>query len=189
MTEELDHKTFDLMAVLSGRDYPTLDVPVYFNETIGLKLYQADQERKQAAGAKLAKLDDEIDALKESAKSEEYTVKLKSIPESVRRDVFNSVLAEFPTKKDVFGREEQHPEADEAFTRKMWNVYIVEVIDPTGAVSAVDEGAVTALYKSAPASVHEAINQGIAELQLGPKSAFESLAKEANFLSDASPEG
>lgn len=190
MSEQLDHKTFDLIRVLSGRDYPTLEVPVYFNEAIGFELFQIDQRRNKAVGEEeLAELDKRYEELVSQAKSEEYTVLLKSIPESVRRDVFNKVNEEFPSKKDLLGREEVHPQADEEFSKRMWAVYIQKVTDPSGAVATVDEATVNALYANAPTSVHEAINKGIAELQVGPKSAFEQVAKDANFLSDASPEG
>lgn len=190
LSEQLDHKTFDLIRVLSGRDYPTLEVPVYFNEAIGFELFQIDQRRNKAVGEEeLAELDKRYEELVSQAKSEEYTVLLKSIPESVRRDVFNKVNEEFPSKKDLLGREEVHPQADEEFSKRMWAVYIQKVTDPSGAVATVDEATVNALYANAPTSVHEAINKGIAELQVGPKSAFEQVAKDANFLSDASPEG
>lgn len=190
MSEQLDHKTFDLIGVLSGRDYPTLEVPVYFNEAIGFKLFQIDQRRNLSVGeAELAELDAEYADLVEKARSEEYKVLLKSIPESVRRDVFNKVNEEFPAKKDLLGREEPNPKADEEFTKGMWAVYIQKVTDPSGAVATADERVINALYANAPTSVHEAINKGIAELQVGPKSAFEQMAKDTNFLSDASPEG
>lgn len=190
LSEQLDHKTFDLIRVLSGRDYPTLEVPVYFNEAIGFELFQIDQRRNKAVGEEeLAELDKRYEELVSQAKSEEYTVLLKSIPESVRRDVFNKVNEEFPSKKDLLGREEVHPQADEEFSKRMWAVYIQKVTDPSGAVATVDEATVNALYANAPTSVHEAINKGIAELQVGPKSAFEQMAKDTNFLSDASPEG
>lgn len=185
-----DHKTFDLIGVLSGRDYPEVEVPVYFNESVGFELFQIDQRRNKAVGEKeLAELDEKYAALVKKAEKEQYTVLLKSIPESVRRDIFNSVNDEFPSKKDMLGREEAHPRADEEFSKRMWQAYIRKVTDPEGAVALTDEASVNALYANAPASVHEAINKGIAELQIGPKAAFEQMAKDANFLSDASPEG
>lgn len=192
MTEELDHKTFDIIAVLAGRDYPTLEVPVYFNEALGFELFKLEEKRRNALllDAEEAKeIDEEYQKLVKSTVDEKYIARLKSIPEQIRRDIHVSVAKEFPTKKNFMGQEDINPEGDEAFTKKMWRAYLQAVVSPDGAVSLVDEATVTALYEQAPASFHEAVNGGIAELQTGSKAGFESAAKELNFLSDASPEG
>lgn len=192
MTEELNHKTFDLISVLAGRDYPTHEVPIYLEENIGLEIYRLEKKRSEAlvlAPEEADELDKQHSALVESAKSEQYTVKLKSIPERVRRDIIHTVESEFPTKRNMIGQEEPNPEGNEAFTKKMWAVYIQTITDPDGAVTTVNDAIIDSIYDNAPGVAHEAINDGIAELQVGPKAGFESAAKELNFLSDASPEG
>lgn len=40
MTETPDAKTLDLVGLLSGRDYPELEVDVYFDEKLGFSIYQ-----------------------------------------------------------------------------------------------------------------------------------------------------
>lgn len=190
MTEQLDHKTFDLVAVLAGRDYPTIDVPLYFNEKLGFEIYQLEKQRNRTFDeGEARKLDEQFDVLAKRAESEKYTALLKAIPEQVRRDIYSKVNEEFPTKKDLLGREEQNPEADTSFTKRLWAVYIQKITAPDGSTSSVDETAVEALYANAPTTVHEALNSGISELQTGARAGFESAAKEVNFLSDASPEG
>lgn len=194
MTDELslDHKTFDLIGVLSGRDYPTLEVPVYFNESLGFKVFKLEQKRAEAilhTEEEAAELDAQFKALVEQSKAEEFKVLLKSIDESMRRDIHNAVSKEYPAKKDMLGREEVDPRWDEEYTKRMWAVYIQKVTDPSGAVSVVNEEVLKVLLDKAPRTAQEAINKGIAELQVGPSAGFERMAKEANFLSDASPEG
>lgn len=192
MTEELDHKTFDLIAVLSGRDYPTTEVKFYLNENLGLEIYRVEKKRQEAlvlSPEEADGLDAEYKELVEKAKSEQYTAQLKSVSEQVRRDVINQVRDKFPVKTNMLGVEEPNPAGDEMFTKKMWSIYLQSITNPSGAVTPVTPDIVEAIYNSAPGVVHEAINGGIAELQMGPKAGFESAAKELNFLSDASPEG
>lgn len=191
MTEELDHKTFDLMAVLTGRDYPTLEVPIYFNDQAWVEINQLDKRRKQEQDqAARDELSDRFEALVEEASKQKFTVLLKSAPEQLRRDILAKVNEEFPPKKSpVFGGEEPHPKAEEALTKRLWAVYIQKITDPSGAITTLSEDSVEALYRDSPQSVVEAITSGIIELQTGAKSGFEAAAKETNFLSDASPEG
>lgn len=192
MTESLDHKTFDLVSVLAGRTYPTLDIPVYFNEDLGFRIYQLEKKRREALllDSEDAKdLDKEFQELSKSTESEKYTVTLKGIPEHIRRDVTTTVQAQFPSKKNFMGQEDVSPEADTLFTKKMWAVYIQAITDPEGAVTTADEKTIDAIYDHAPAGVHKALNVGIGELQGGAEAGFEQAAKEINFLSDASPEG
>lgn len=192
MSEQLDHKTFDLISVLAGRAYPTLDVSVYFNEELGFKLFQLERDRREALllDADNAKdLDKEFQALSKASEDEKFTVTLKSIPEQVRRDVISSVASEFPAKRNMIGQEDPNPEGDQALTKKLWSVYIQAVTDPDGAVSIVTEETVDSIYNLAPIGVHKAINVGIGELQGGADAGFEAAAKELDFLSAASPEG
>ena len=194
MTDELtlDHKTFDIIGVLSGRDYPTVEVPAYFNENLGFEVFKLEQKRSEAilhTKEEAEELDKQFKALVDQSKDEEFKVLLKSIDESMRRDIHNAVTKEFPPKKDMLGREEVDPIWDEEYTKRMWSVYIQKITDPSGAVSVLDEKSLDFLIAKAPRSAQEAINKGIAELQVGPSAGFERMAKEVNFLSDASPEG
>lgn len=193
MTEELNPKTLDLIGVLSGRDYPTLDVPVYFNEALGFEIHQIQKElesaEKRGDTKKIKSLDEKLASKVKQAESEKYVVGMRSIPESVRRSVIAKVEEQFPQKTDLLGRAENNPKADEEFTKRMWQAYIKTVTSPEGASKAVDEADINALYANAPITVHEQITRGIQELQTGAKSGFEYAAKEVDFLSQASPEG
>lgn len=183
MTEKLNAETFDLMSVLSGQDFPTVEVPVYFNEATGLKIYHVQNKLNAAVDEKeVKKLDKELKSLISQAKGEQYVVTVQAIPDQMRRDLLNKVLDEFPSKKDVFGREEAHPEADSQFSRLMWSAHIRKVTSPTGAIAVLDEESARALHDSSSTTVHEAINRGITELQTGAKAGFEIAAKDIDFL-------
>ena len=191
MSEQLDHKTFDLLGVLSGRDYPTHEVDIYLNEALGFELFQVEQKRRDASlpEGERAKLDEEFRGLMAQAEKEKFTVRMKAIPEQVRMDIVQKLEEEYPEKKDFMGKPQENLEKDTEFTKRMWRAYIQAVVDPSGAVATVGEEEVNALYANAPSTAHDTINTGLAELQIGPKAGFEAKAKETNFLSEASPEG
>ena len=51
-TPELDHKTFDLAAALSGRTFPEDTFPVWFDEKSAYELVKANREIDQAVALK-----------------------------------------------------------------------------------------------------------------------------------------
>lgn len=192
MSEQLDIKTFDLVAAIEGRSYPTLEVKAHLNETLGFEMYQVEKKRQQAQFASkedMDAFDAEFDKFVKAAEEGTYTVHLKAVPERVKRDILKKVLAEYPTKKGVFGAEEPPVEADDMYTKLNWEAHITHVVDPSGAVATVDAETVTALFDKAPATFHEKVNLGIAELQTGSKAGYEAMAKDLDFLSHASTEG
>lgn len=208
MTEtELDHKTFDLAAVLAGQEFPETEVKVYFDQKLGFtinKLREAIEEAGRRANAAeiledfsardaheatAAELQGELDELVKKVADAEYTVKMRGIPEGTRKAILKTIKKDFPIKRDMFGREEENIEAEEAYTRKMWAAMIVEVVDPKGAVSPMSEELAGILQEKAPAPAQAEIFRGMEELFSGSKSGFEYAAKQVDFLSIASPEG
>lgn len=185
--------TLDLIGVLSGRDYPTLDIEVYFNEALGFSIYEMSKMLRSVeilgSEDEVKKLDSEIKGLVEKAAEHKYVITLKAIPESVRRKIITDVQEEFPEKTDLLGRPQPNLAADEEFSRRLWRAYLNKITGPDGASKVIDEADVNALLANAPRTVHEQINEGIAELQTGAKAGFEYAAKEMDFLSQASPEG
>lgn len=193
MSETLDPKKLDLIGVLSGRDYPELEVPVYFNEKLGFEIHQLQKKiaEVEARGDSktLEALDAERDKLVNQAESEKFVVTLQGIPEKVYRSIVDQVNEEHPNETDLFGREKSNPKGDELFTKKLWQAYIRTVTAPDGAQNHVGEAEVDALIAQAPSPAQEAITRGITELRTGSKSGFEYAVKELDFLSSASPEG
>lgn len=189
MSEQLDPKTFDLIGVLSGRDYPELEVPVYFNEKLGFEIHQIQKKIAEAEARgdseTLESLDVERDTLVKQAESEKYVVTLQGIPEKVYRSIIDQVNEEHPNETDLLGREKPNPKGDALFTKKLWQAYIRTVTAPDGAQNHIGEAEVDALIASAPAVAQEAITKGISELRTGSKAGFEYAAKEVDFLSPA----
>lgn len=193
MSEELNSATFDLVGVLSGRDYPTTTKEVYFNEALGFSINELRGLRDRAVllqeEEKAKELQESLDSLIEETKSQKFTIHFQSIPEGTRRDISRRVEEEYPTKKDLIGREEKNPEADDAFTIAAWDAYITKVEDPEGAIAVGSREVAESIYNDAPETVHLLINEAISELRSGARDGFEFAAKELDFLSFASPEG
>lgn len=193
MSDDLNPKTFNLASVISGRDYPTHDVDVYFNESLGFSILEARQkivtESLRGNEGSVKEIQDKLDALVEETKSSKYVVTLKAVPEKVYRALVNKVNEEYPDKVDAYGRPTPNPAGDEELTKRVWEAYISKVTSPDGAVTLPSKEDIEAIYGEAPKSVHEEITIGIKELREGPKAGFEFAAKEVDFLSHASPEG
>lgn len=194
MTEELvNPKTLDLVGVLSGRDYPTLDIEVYFNETLGFAIYEM---LKMQRSVEVLGTDEEVKSLHENLKelvekseSEKYTLTLKAVPEEVYRGIVNKVAEEHPDETDLLGRPKPNPKGDQEFTRNVWRAYLTKITGPEGNSKIIDAADVDALLGKAPATVHAQITGAIKELREGAKAGFEYAAKGIDFLSQASPEG
>lgn len=192
MSEQLDAKTFDLVAAIEGRSYPTLEVKVQINEALGFEMYQVEKKRQQAQFASKEEMDAfdaEFDKYAKAAEDETYTVHLKAVPERVKRDIVKKVLAKYPPKKDFMGNSEVSPEADEMFDLLNWEAYITQVVDPSGVASTINSEVISKLYDNAPATFQARVTQGIAELQTGAAAGYEIMAKDLDFLSPASTEG
>lgn len=186
MTEDLNPKTLDLVGVLSGRDYPTLDVKVHFNETLGLELKRVrDELEKTDDNDAVIELESELSELEAQRDAEEYVVTLKAVPESVRRRISEKIQEDFPEETDLLGRARPNPGADTAFAVEMWKAYIRTVSGPDGSSKVVDEADINALRSNAPDLAQEKITRGITELQTGSSMGFEGTAKGIDFLSQA----
>ena len=193
MAEELDYKTFDLGKVLAGIDYPETSVDVYFDEKLGFtikRLKDAIDEADRRDNLKVAaQLQEELDNLVSKIASAKYTVHLKGIPEGERRIILDGVRADMPPTKNMWGQEEDNPEADQEFMRRLWRAMIVKIEDPEGAVSTGSDETVKLLQEKAPRTAQAAITSAVTELLTGAAEGFEFAAKQADFLSIASPEG
>lgn len=188
-----DAKTFDLVGVLSGRNFPEHKVTVFFDEGLGFAVHTLRKALDLAVASGdedlVTKTQKELDTTLEKVKSEMYTFHLRGVPESVRRNIIETINEEFPPKKNLLGQPEIDIKADKELTKKLWAAYIVKVENPEGAVQIMDADTVEILYNQSSRSVHEAINAGIDELTSGAHKGFEAAVQEIDFLSQASPEG
>lgn len=193
MSEELDHKTFDLVSVLTGRDYPETSVKVYLDEKLGFTIYklreaisEADRRNDEAAAADLQK---DYDNLVTQVADAQYTVHMRGISEGVKTSILASIRKDFPVKRNVYGQEEENFEADQTYTRRLWAAVITRIEDPSGAFSYMNEALAEYLQNEAPKSAQIEINRGVTELTEGASAGFELAARDTPFLLTASPEG
>lgn len=194
MSEELSPKTFDLVGMLSGRDYPTQDIEVYFDEVLGFSIEKLKNmlrsleilDKKDEA----KKVSEQLEALVKKTESSKFVITLKGIPEKVRRSILEKVQETHPEKFNAFsGLPLPNPKGDEAYTLAMWEAYAQEIITPEGARALISKEDIKAIYDDAPAAVHSQLTKGIESLREDAVKGFEYAAQEADFLSHASPEG
>lgn len=189
---ELNHETFDLTAVLTGAVFPENEVDVFFDESVGFAIYQA-QESLRVAEIKgnedaLKTVLEEVEALKKKAQEVKYKVTVRGIPESTRKTCIRKAQAAFPPEYSFLGQETPSPDRDDLFNSLLWAASITKVTSPSGAVALPSEADIKALRDSVGRSVVATISQAINELVEGTKAGFESAAQDTSFLSGASPE-
>lgn len=193
LSEELSPKTFDLVGMLSGRDYPTLDIEVYFNEALGFSINKMRDilrsleilDKKEEA----KKVSEELEGLVKKASEQKFVITLKGIPEKVRRSILDKVQEEYPEKLSVLGQPLPNLKGDEEYTLGMWRAYAVTFTTPDGVTNPVTEAEIKAIYDEAPPTVHSQLTSGIESLREDSVKGFEYAAQETDFLSHASPEG
>ena len=188
-----DHKTFDLFDALTGISYPEDTVEVFFSEDLMYRinktekkidelLLRGDTEQADALDAKL-------DELRKAAESVKYVFTIRSTPRELTRDIFNAVQEEFPDTQDFIGRKIENPARGEEFSIRHWALHIVKIVNPEGAVlGPIDEAMARALRGKLPTPAQERIAKAIDDMYNGAKAGYESLIKDEDFLSDASPE-
>lgn len=186
---ELNHKTFDLGAVLSGLDFPETEVKVYLDERVGFEIYQAREALRQAEirgnEEALAKIAAELDALEEKKASSAYKVTVRGIPESTRKACDAKARKEYPVEYNFMGQATPSPERDDLYNLHLWRASLVKFEDPSGAYAVLSEELVKQLREEAGRSVFRTIADAIQELQEGVTAGFEDDAKGIDFLSEA----
>lgn len=183
---ELDHKTFDLAAVLAGRDYPEEVISVYFDEKLGHTITTvrnaALEAQRRGDDALAAELQADLDELQSKVKSAEYKVHLRGVPENLKTAARVEVQKAHPQERDLWGRPLDNLEADMLYTRKLWALMIVKVEAPDGAISLMDEGLAQKMLDEAPKKAQEQITTAVTSLSDDAAAGFEDAAKQAPFL-------
>lgn len=186
---ELNHKTFDLGAVLSGLDFPETEVKVYLDERVGFQIYQAKEALRQAEirgnEETLAKIAEELDSLEEKKASSAYKVTVRGIPESTRKACDAKARKEYPVEYNFMGQATPSPERDDLYNLFLWQYSLVKFEDSTGSVAVLSEELVKQLRDEAGRSVFRTIADAIRELEVGVKAGFETDAQGVDFLSEA----
>lgn len=190
---ELNHETFDLGQVLAGTKFPETEVDIFFDESIGFQIYRAQQALREAEIAgneeELKQVQDRVEELKTQARDVRYTVTVRGIPESVRKNCLQKSRDKFEVEYSFLNQELPNAQRDDLFNELLWNASIVKITDPKGAAAIPTEDHIRTLRTQVGRSVVGTINNAITELVEGSKAGFESAAQDPSFLSDASPEG
>lgn len=185
----LNHKTFDLAAVLSGIGFPEHTVTVYLDERVGFEIYRAEEALRNAEirgnEEALKKIAEEIDALKEKRKDVAYRVTVRGIPESTRKACDTQARKEFPPEYNFMGQLTPEPARDDLYNQLLWIASIVKFEQADGAYSLVDEDLVKQLREGAGRTVIQTISKAIDELITGTRAGFEIDAQDVDFLSEA----
>lgn len=186
---ELNHKTFDLAAVLSGINFPEHTVTVYLDERVGFEIYRAEEALRNAEirgnEDALKKIAAEIDALKEKRKDVAYKVTVRGIPESTRKACDTQARKEHPVDYNFMGQATPDPARDDLYNHLLWVASVVRFEAADGSVAVVTEDLVKQLREEAGRSVIQIISRAIDELVTGTKAGFESDAQDVDFLSEA----
>lgn len=188
MDESLDYKTFDLGEFLAGANRPTEVVSVYMDEDLGYLINTTNRELQRLSNLGRADeytiLEEKFLGLIEAAKETRFEVHLKGVSRKMRRDILTSILAEFPSKTDLFGRPENNAAGQEAYAKKLWSVHIQKIVRADGSVlEPVTPEDIQVFRDFAPDPAVDAIDGAIAELTDGVKSGFELAAQDTGFLS------
>lgn len=190
---ELDHKTFDLGAVIAGIGFPEEVVTVHFDESLGYRINKVEEalrgaEIRQDSEAVEA-LDAELADLKQAAKDTAYKVTLRGLPESDRKSCDKKAREKYEVEYSFLGQPTPNPDRDDYYNSLLWAKSIVRFEAPNGASSVPSEEHILAIRENAGRTLIARIAEGINNLIEGTKAGFESAAQDVDFLSDASPEG
>lgn len=185
--DELNPKTFDLGAVLSGQDYPEKTVDVYFNEALAFEVAKANKELQFLDGLsdeKFNQAQDKFDALVERLAEHKYVFHLKAIPSRFKKDISKEVDAKHPAKLNPLGMAEPNRNRDDLFAELMMEAYITKIVAPDGA-TIVKPGLDTIknFRQNAPEHALAIIESEIIGFEQDISVGFETAAKSADFLS------
>lgn len=179
-------KTFDLGEFLAGRSYPEKTVNIYLDEAAGLAINETNKELDTLS--RLGKVDEynelekKLASLIESLDERKMQVTVRGVPRKLVKDIITKIEAEYPSKRDAFGRDEQNSEADEALSCLLWSAHIVQIVAPDGSTVTPSEADIVALRDLAPQADLRAIQKGIDEVN-SASDGFEVAARSVDFLS------
>jgi len=185
--DDLNSKTFDLGAVLSGQDYPEKTVDVYFNESLAYEVAKVNRELNfldSSNEKKFKEAQDKFDALVEKLAEHKYVFYLKAIPSRFKKDIDTQVEKSFPTKFNQIGMPEQNITRDEYFAELMMEAYITKIVAPDGAeVVKPSVETIRNFRLNAPRHALALVESEIIAFEQDISVGFETAAKSADFLS------
>lgn len=185
--DDLNPKTFDLGAVLSGQDYPEKTVDVYFNESLAYEVAKVNRELNfidSSNEEKFKEAQDKFDALVERLAEHKYVFYLKAIPSRFKKDIAKEVDSKFPAKFNPLGMPEPDSNRDDLFAELMMEAYITKIVAPDGAaVVKPNLETIRNFRNNAPDHALAIVESEIVSFQQDISVGFETAAKSADFLS------
>ena len=187
-TPELDHKTFDLAAALSGRTFPEDTFPVWFDEKSAYELVKANREIDQAVALgdeeAEAKAHRDAQAAKDRLDESKYLFTLRGISSGLKRSLVKIV-------SDKHNLKPGDQLTDDAYLELRANqiaAYVVEIVSPSGVSFRLTPEEARVLLDEAPDYAIDQVDVSISKLSSGAKAGFELAAMDVDFLSAPSPE-
>jgi hypothetical protein len=176
---------FDLHAVLTGRKYPTGTVRVWFDEEDWYELAALESRHAslKAEDPELKAVEREIQEAQKRIDETAFTVHLRGISPRAGEDLISKALAEYPIKRDLYGREEDERARlrNQHVAALSFAAHIVKVVSPAGTeVVLTDENRLEQaklILGEAPPSAIDRIDKGIAAVS---KNFAELQAKQAS---------
>lgn len=183
---ELDHKTFDLAAALSGRSFPEDSFDVWFDEGLAYDLAKVNFEIDKAVRAKQDETELLLQAqeIRDKLDESKYVFTLRGITNAVKRAILFSVSEKHNVKPGK-------PLTEEAFLDYRANeiaAYVVNITAPSGETFRLSPDEARLLVDQAPDYVLGQILNSIESLEKGAKSGYELAASDVDFLSKPSQE-
>lgn len=191
-----DPMVLDILGILDGTEYPTVDVDVFFDQRLAFEVYRA--KRALDTAALRADADEYTEAegvyheLLAKLAEQKYVFTLQAKPREFRKQVLKKVEETYPdaTETNFLGQVISRPEVDELFTDLIWQGQIIKITGPDGRVRenpSLTE--VQAIRAKAPDHALKTIAEGLRELDEGMASGFDDAVRSVDFLSEPSPEG
>ena len=207
---ELNPETFDLLAALDGRSYPTDSVEVYLDEATAFELGRLDKEQQKLTPItpqlRNALPDSVIDLLtvefikglgeKDQSIPEQFE-KIQEMKDELRKQIAPSKLTiyikgfssedEKAAQVKALGKYKdpnaaQTIEQQNYYESKIWQLSISKIENASGAVTtSLDEHSITALRNSLPKSEKAKIIEAINALQQQSFNGFELAAQAQDF--------
>jgi hypothetical protein len=188
MSENLvNHKTFDLGAVLAGQSYPEEVVDVYFDERTAYMISLLNEQVRELSvegGEKYEEADKALKDLIASLEASKFQFHLQGIPQRIRKAILDRVEVEIPEERNGLGMAQPNSNREELFRLYMFEAYISKIVDPDGAeIVKPSLESIKELRESAPRHALEKIEQGIIDLENKTVYGFELAIKSSDFLS------
>jgi len=188
MTEEVTPKTFDLAAALTGINYPSINVEVYFDEALAFEVAELNRKLEilSAAGNtdEYAEVEKKFDKFLKQVDKHKFVFTIKGVPAHVENGITEILKEKYPVKRNALGiAESENLDADNEYVELIFHSYIAKIVAPDGSIiepPSIDD--IRVLRSNAPVHVLGKIQQAIIDLKTKIANGFELGIKGTDFL-------